>query len=311
MTWNDIVWKGSPNYTQGRQGKAPRFITFHHIVGTMESANSRFQNASQQVSTHFAVGARGVWQFVDTDNTAWGNGNWNSNLESISIEHEGDWRFGYSNAQTLENSAQLVALLRKTHPSIVGFQRHRDVVSTACPGDLPCEAIWNRATEILNPPKPIPAPAPPVPTLQITDIQNRIVVTNKDANLWNLDFTTWAGAQSVKVIPKGTEVEISAVAKHPLGGSYYMTEYSYSKGIRNGLNVQDCSEKEIVPPVVPPVVPPTIPEPPIVPEKPNPDTPKPTKDEEQDARLSSLETAVKALQELLNKVISWITSWRN
>ncbi len=58
------------------------------------------------------------------------------------------------------------------------------------------------------------------------------------------------------------------------------------------------------------VVPPTIPEPPVVPEKPNPDTPKPTKDEEQDARLSSLETAVKALQELLNKVISWITSWR-
>jgi len=39
MTWNDIVWKGSPNYTQGRQGLAPRFITFHHIVGTMESSN--------------------------------------------------------------------------------------------------------------------------------------------------------------------------------------------------------------------------------------------------------------------------------
>ena len=156
MTWNDITWKGSPNFTSGRQGLQPRFITFHHIVGTMESAASRFANASQQVSTHFAVGERGAWQFVDTDNTAWGNGNWNSNLESISIEHEGDWRFGYYNAGCLEQSAQLVALLRQTHPSIIGFQRHRDVVGTACPGDLPCEAIWNRATEILNPPKPVP-----------------------------------------------------------------------------------------------------------------------------------------------------------
>ena len=302
MTWNDITWKGSPNFTQGRQGKAPRFITFHHIVGSMESAASRFANASQQVSTHFAVGERGVWQFVDTDNTAWGNGNWNSNLESISIEHEGDWRFGYYNAGCLEQSAQLVALLRQTHPSIIGFQRHRDVVGTACPGDLPCEAIWNRATEILNPPKPVPAPAPPVPSLQITDVQNKIVVTNKDANLWNLDFTSWGQAQSVKVIPKGTEVEISATAKHPLGGTYYLSEYSYSKGIRNGINIADCTDKVVV---VPPVVPPTIQEPPVVPEKPVSD-----KDKEQDERISKLETAVKALQELVNKIIEWITSFK-
>lgn len=55
------------------------------------------------------------------------------------------------------------------------------------------------------------------------------------------------------------------------------------------------------------VVPPTIPEPPVVPEKPNPDTPK---DKEQDERISKLETAVKALQELVNKIIEWITSFK-
>ena len=126
------------------------------------------------------------------------------------------------------------------------------------------------------------------------------MVTNKDANLWNLDFTTWAGAQSVKVIPKGTEVEISATAKHPLGGTYYLSEYSYSKGIRNGINIADCTDKVVV-------VPPTIPDPPVVPEKPNPDTPK---DKEQDERISKLETAVKALQELVNKIIEWITSFK-
>ena len=55
------------------------------------------------------------------------------------------------------------------------------------------------------------------------------------------------------------------------------------------------------------VVPPTIPEEPVVPEKPNPDTPK---DKEQDERISKLETAVKALQELVNKIIEWITSFK-
>ena len=56
-----------------------------------------------------------------------------------------------------------------------------------------------------------------------------------------------------------------------------------------------------------PVVPPVIPKPPVVPEKPNPDTPK---DKEQDERISKLETAVKALQELVNKIIEWITSFK-
>ena len=278
MVWNDITWKGSPNFTGGRQGLAPRFITFHHIVGSMESANSRFQNASQQVSTHFAVGERGVWQFVDTDNTAWGNGNWNSNLESISIEHEGDWRFGYYNAGCLEQSAQLIALLRKTHPSIVGYNIHRDVSlsGTVCPGDLPFANIWNRSTQIMNPPAPTPPPVTPPPTpvpgLQVTDVQNRLVVTNKDCNLWDLSFTTWAGTKSVKVLPRGTQIEVSATAKHGLGGIYYLSEYSFSKGIMNGINSADVDEitvKPVDPPVVvpPPVVtpPPVVVPPPVTP----------------------------------------------
>jgi hypothetical protein len=267
MTWNDIPFKGADpaNYTVGRQGTPVRYITFHHIVGTMESCASAWANPARQGSSHFAVGERGAWQFVDTDNTAWCNGNWNSNLESISIEHEGDWRFGYTNEACIQKSAELVAFLRQEHPTIIGFQRHRDVslTGTVCPGDLPCERIWDMATAILNPVVVVPAPAAPVPSLQITDVTNRMVVTNKDANVWNLDFTTWAGAQSVKVIPKGTQVEVSAVAKHPLGSSYYMTEYSFSKGVKNGINIADCDE--IVVPVEPPVVAPSVVAPPIVP----------------------------------------------
>jgi hypothetical protein len=275
MTWNDIIWKGASeaNFTYGRQGKSPKYITFHHAVGSMESVAQAWANPARQGSSHFAVGARGAWQFVDTDNTAWCNGNWQSNLESISIEHEGDWRFGYYNEGCIQKSAELVALLRKTHPTIVGFNRHRQVslTGTVCPGDLPVEVIWDRATAILeaeNRPAPSPVPAPvtnPV-DIQVTDIQNRMVVANKDLNLWDLNFKTWGDAKSLKIIPKGTLIEVSATAKHPLGGIYYLTEYSFSKGIMNGINSVDVSEvnqppiapeppKPEVPPVTPPVEP--------------------------------------------------------
>ncbi len=60
MTWKDVVWKGaaSTNFTVGRQGKVPKYITFHHIVGTMESCASAWANPARGGSSHFAVGAR-------------------------------------------------------------------------------------------------------------------------------------------------------------------------------------------------------------------------------------------------------------
>lgn len=308
MVWNDVVWKGcSPsNYTPGRQGTTIRYITMHHVVGSMESVASAWANPARGGSSHFTVGERGAWQFVDTEDTAWCNTNWASNLESISIEHEGDWRFGYRNEGCINQSAELIALLRRTHPSIVGFQRHNQVAQTACPCDLPCEEIWNKSTAILNPAPVTPPPAvPPAVAIQITDVQNRVVITNKDANLWDLNFTSWATAKSVKVIPKGTEVEISATAKHPLGGTYYLSEYSFSKGIKNGLNVADCSDKVAPPPVTPPPVTPPVTPPVIPPVTPPVVPPKPTKDEEQDKRLTALETAVKALQDILTKVLEF------
>jgi len=85
MQWSDIVWKGcSPaNFTEGRGGKTIRFITFHHAVGSMESVASAWANPARQASSHFTVGERGAWQFVDTDDTAWCNGNYASNQECI------------------------------------------------------------------------------------------------------------------------------------------------------------------------------------------------------------------------------------
>lgn len=152
----NIVWRGAHpnNFTVGRPGGGlDGRNSNHHVVGSDESAVLVFNNGSRGASSHLVITARAdvaAWQCVDFANTAWCDGNWESNLRTISMEHHGDWRFGYNNAQVLENSAHVVAWLRDQ--GLVNRPiRHRDVKSsTVCPGDLPVEAIWNRATEIIN-----------------------------------------------------------------------------------------------------------------------------------------------------------------
>jgi hypothetical protein len=125
---------------------------------------------------------------------------------------------------------------------------------------------------------PVPPPVVVVPpsnntvTLQISDITNKKVKLIRDANLWDLSFTTWAGAKSVKTLPAGTIIEVSALASHPLGGKYYLSEYSYSRGVGNGINVKDCEDyvDVVAPPkdtsvIQPPADAPTVPAPIITP----------------------------------------------
>lgn len=85
---------------------------------------------------------------------------------------------------------------------------------------------------------PVVKPVTPV-RLSAIDIPNKIVKTNKDTSLWDLTFTSFDNVKSVKVLPKGTIIEVSALVDHPLGGRYYLTEYSYKNGIFNGINVTD------------------------------------------------------------------------
>lgn len=151
----NIVWRGAHpnNFTVGRPGAAlDGRNTFHHVVGSAESAVLVFNNAARGASSHLVITDRAdvaAWQCVDFANTAYTDGNWDSNLRTISMEHHGDWRFGYSNPQVLENAAKVVAWLRDQ--GLVSRPiRHRDVSQTACPADLPVEAIWNRATEIIK-----------------------------------------------------------------------------------------------------------------------------------------------------------------
>lgn len=79
--------------------------------------------------------------------------------------------------------------------------------------------------------------------LEIEAIEPKSVTVIRDTNLWNLEFTNISKAVAVKPIAKDTLVEnIVAIAHHECGANYYMTKYSYSNKINNGINVLDCED---------------------------------------------------------------------
>ena len=231
------------NYSPGRNGNPVRYVTIHHSAGWEATLRYLWADPNRNGSSHFWVGNQPgqIEQYVDTDDTAWCNGNWQSNLQSISIEVRGDWR-GYYDQQTLNNLELLLQQIRKNYPT-ADIQYHKDVSDkiTLCPADLKdkgyARTVWDRVTSWLNPPKP---PAPSIVYRKITP--KRIKLT-RAANLWNFAFTDWTKAQAIKAYEAGAVIDVVAVAKNALGGEYYMTAYSYNDGaIRqtNGFNIKDA-----------------------------------------------------------------------
>jgi len=78
------------NYTKGRQGHRPNLILIHVADGTFEGTIAWFRNPASSVSAHYVISTAGeIAQCVDEGDTGWHAGNWNANLASIGIEHEG------------------------------------------------------------------------------------------------------------------------------------------------------------------------------------------------------------------------------
>lgn len=252
---NVKVLTPNPNvYTPGRTKPISR-ITFHHIVGDAPAAISTFNAGQRGDSSSYIIGSDGtIYQYVPENDTPWTDANWDSNQRTISIEHAGGHpSVPYTDAM-YEASAQLVAYLIDKY-GISDFKRHRDVIDlsrypggTACPGALDVERIVGNAhTKIseASRPAPSPAPAPTPAAVTVEDIPNKSVriIKQGGAELWDLGFNDWADAKSMKHFDEGTVIaDVSAVAHHPLGGSYYVTEYSYARGIHAGINLVDCED---------------------------------------------------------------------
>jgi hypothetical protein len=193
-----IEWKGSPNF-RVQTGVKKKYIVFHWIVGTLNSATSIFQNANRKVATNYGVGEGRIHQYVADKDYAFGSGNTEANKFGISIEHEGGWRTATGRKKptqkTLETSAWLCAKIARDNnlgelvPGKNAFP-HSKWVKTECPGTLDWHWICKRANEInaelakpvvvapVSPVRPVEAPKPVVlkdpTTTQWKAIQRRL-----------------------------------------------------------------------------------------------------------------------------------------
>lgn len=171
---------GVTNETKG-QMRAHKGLVLHIEQGSNHGTDSWFHNPQAQVSAHFGVGKDGsVFQWVDTDDTAWaemaGNHYW------ISVENEGYSGQPLTQAQE-ESVAKLFAWAAKLYhfpfqvtadPTGTGLGHHAMGGSdwgghTQCPGEPVVQQkpyIVNRARQLADAPAPTPKPAPKPPAPQ-------------------------------------------------------------------------------------------------------------------------------------------------
>lgn len=146
-----IKYIGSPNFFEGREDKQVNKIICHWIVGKLSVADKVFQDTNRNTSAHFGVGGKEIHQYVGTENTAYHAGNWNVNLESIGIEHEGGPELPISE-DTYKTSAKLIAALSLLYNIPLDrehIKEHREIVATACPGTLMVYKLIQLAQEYL------------------------------------------------------------------------------------------------------------------------------------------------------------------
>jgi hypothetical protein len=84
----------SNNYTASRPYGPMNFIVIHDTEGSYASAISWFQNPNSGVSAHYVIRSSDgqITQMVRNHHTGYHAGNWDYNVRSIGIEHEGYMR---------------------------------------------------------------------------------------------------------------------------------------------------------------------------------------------------------------------------
>lgn len=131
------------NYTKGRSGRNIEAITIHHMAGrlTAEQCGRIFQAKGRYGSSHYGVGYDGsIANYVDEEDTAWTNSNWDSNCKSVTIETSDNDNSWYVNDTTLNAVIKLVADIakRRNLGTLVPGKNltwHSMFSSTTCPGD--------------------------------------------------------------------------------------------------------------------------------------------------------------------------------
>ncbi len=156
-------------------------IIIHTMVGTAESAASRFDTYGTQVSAHYGVKLDGsLIHWLEEFNTAYHAGSYSMNQRSIGIEHEDNGDYNGTRPDILyAESAKLVNDICKFYNIPIDrthILKHSEVIPTGCPDALDIDRIVRQAAALNNPPDTMAV---------ITQKELDQLRTDRDNN-WNL-----------------------------------------------------------------------------------------------------------------------------
>jgi hypothetical protein len=128
----NIISDSTPNKTVGRAGKAVDTIVLHSTYGSYSGSVAWLKNPTAKVSAHYIISENGeIRRLVEEKDTAWANGNLDSNQRSITIETTDNKQKDITQ-KAKEALIWLVADIKKRH-TIKDIKFHREIVATACP----------------------------------------------------------------------------------------------------------------------------------------------------------------------------------
>ena len=128
----NIIKDSTINKTVGRNGQTIHTIVLHSTYGSYLGSVAWLKNPTAKVSSHYIISETGeIRQLVDEKDTAWANGNLQSNRESIAIETTDNKKKDIT-PKAKEALIWLVADIKKRH-NIKDIKYHREIVATACP----------------------------------------------------------------------------------------------------------------------------------------------------------------------------------
>lgn len=244
---NKEVIADSSNYSHYRDGSVCK-ITPHHMAGVLtgEQCARLFQDGSKNASANYCIGVNGdIVGNVPEEYRAWTSSNYYNDHHAITIEvsndtYGGNWHISDASWNSLVNLC--VDICKRYGFRLVydgtpngSLTRHNMFASTDCPGAY-LQSRFQELADTVN-------ERVELENMKYEEISKKSIITNKKCCLWDLNFTNYNNAQAVKEFEEKTQIDnIVAIAHHPLGSKYYITEYSYSKGIANGINVVDCDD---------------------------------------------------------------------
>ena len=167
------------NYTQGRSGRKIEAITIHHMAGklTARQCGSIFQTVGRNGRSHYGVGYEGeIACYVEEENTAWTNSNWDSNCKSVTIEtanniNGGNWSVS---DKSLNSLIKLVADIGKRNNlgTLIKGKNvtwHSMFANTTCPG----EYLLNKMDYIIAEANKINST--PAPTKSVDELAREVI----------------------------------------------------------------------------------------------------------------------------------------